>query len=133
MISALPSNTFLLRLPAILLGVCLGFLALSLGFEYCSLCIDFTDLLSCPTTLLCLTNFSDHTSIGDINLGLIRRTLVSLPTKKLEILAALGILELFYIGIIATLPSAGTLTNKTHPIVVTFEDRIGSVHSEHSQ
>ena len=84
-----------------LLSFGFGLLALALGFEHGGLSVDFADFLSCFTLLLRLAHLPDHTSLGNIDLGLVGSTFVSLPTKEREILAARSVLKFFDVGIVA--------------------------------
>lgn len=85
-----------------LLSFGFGLLALTLSFQHSGLSVDFANFLSCFTLLLSLTDLPDHSSLGNIDLGLIRSTFVSLPAEKRKVLAAGGVLKFFDVGIVAS-------------------------------
>ena len=93
-------------------GIGCGFLTLPFGLEHSSLCIDLAYLLPGPTNFLGFSNLSHHASICNIDLGLVRGTLVGFTTERFEVLATMTVLELCKIinnqetdkGVFATLP-----------------------------
>lgn len=97
---------------AVLPSICFRFLALPLSLEDGGLSINLANLLPCRSSLLGLTNLTNHSRICNIDFGLIRRTFVGFSAEEFEVLAAGGILEFFDVCIVAikgfTLAKDGT-------------------------
>jgi hypothetical protein len=59
--------------------------------------MDGSDVL---TSLRSFTNFTAHTSFGDIDTGLVGSSLVGFPAEKGEVFRAWSILQFLHVGIV---------------------------------
>lgn len=91
----------LAKICAALPSICFCFLALPLSLEDGGLSVNLANLLPCLSSLLCLTNLTNHSRICNVDFCLIRGPFVRFSAEEFEVFAAGGVLQFFDVCIVA--------------------------------